>query len=63
MSALSGMNVVQVAVREDGVLVLFADGSYSVYPPALLYGSRQLAMLMSGLEGRELLSLIPPAKS
>lgn len=53
------MHVVQVALREEGVLVLFADGSYSVYPEALLYGSRALAMTMSGLEGRELASLLP----
>ena len=62
MSALSSMDVVQVAVREDGVLVLFADGSYSVYPQALLYGSRELGMVMSGLEGRELSSLMPVGK-
>lgn len=56
---MAEIRVVQIALREEGVLVLFADGSYSVYPNALLYGSRNLAMLMSGLEGRELLSLLP----
>lgn len=58
MSAPSNTHVIQVALRDEGVLVLFADGSYSVYPPALLYGSRNLAMVMSGLEGRELSSLM-----
>lgn len=62
MSALPDIHVVQVAVRDEGVLVLFADGSYSVYPEALLYGSRRLALMMSGLEGRDLLSLLPPAE-
>lgn len=54
--------VIQVVIREEGVLVLFADGSYSVYPEALLYGSRQLALTMSGLEERTLASLIPALK-
>ena len=59
MGTVPDMHVVQVVLRDEGVLVLFADGSYSVYPEALLYGSRQLAMTMSGLEGRELASLLP----
>ncbi len=59
MTDFGKARVIQVALREEGVLVLFADGSYSVYPSALLYGSRSLAMLMSGLEGRDLSSLMP----